>query len=438
MNTAVNIFWFRRDLRLNDNTGLYYALNAELPVLPIFIFDRNILDQLENRKDARVDFIYRALDELQRELIQYKSSLEVFCGKPAEIFSSLSEKYQICKVFTNEDYEPYARDRDAEVERLLETKDISFQSYKDHVIFSKQEILKDDGLPYTVFTPYSKKWKILLDKEGFDFLRTYPTTKYCKNLFQKDQNPLPGLNSLGFSSSGQQFSSSVPDPDLIRKYGDNRDFPGLDATSHLGVHLRFGTISIRRLAKMAAKLNAVFLNELIWRDFYQMILWHFPRVGRGYAFKEIYERIHWRNNELEFSRWCRGETGYPLVDAGMRQLNETGFMHNRLRMVTASFLSKHLLIDWRWGEAYFAGRLLDFDLASNNGGWQWAAGCGCDAAPYFRIFNPSLQQKKFDPDGSYIKRWLPDLKEPDYPKPIVEHAFARVRAIKVYRDGLKA
>jgi deoxyribodipyrimidine photo-lyase len=437
MKPAVNIFWFRRDLRLYDNAGLYHALKSGLPVQPIFIFDRNILDLLENKKDARVEFIYRMLGVLSKELIRHHASLETYYGKPLDIFLSLTEKYSISKVFVNEDYEPYARERDAEVEKLLLAKNILFHSYKDHVIFSKQEVMKEDGVPYTVFTPYSNRWKIALTKGRGDYLNSYPSEKYLKNLFRQAANKLPGLESLGFSYSGMLFPMPAVDRDLISFYDERRDYPGLDATSHLGVHLRFGTISIRQLATEAVMLSPVFLNELIWRDFYQMILWHFPKVGKGHTFKEAYEKIKWRNNEKEFSCWCEGRTGYPLVDAGMRQLNQTGFMHNRVRMVTASFLTKHLLIDWRWGEAYFAEKLLDFDMASNNGGWQWAAGSGCDAAPYFRIFNPTVQQKKFDPGGTYVKKWLPDLQELNYPAPIVEHSFARDRAIRMYKEALE-
>ena len=436
MKPAVNIFWFRRDLRLYDNAGLYHALKSDLPVLPVFIFDRNILDLLENKKDARVEFIYRALGVLAKELARHNSSLETYYGKPLEVLSSLTEKYSVQRIFVNEDYEPYARERDEAVEKMLTAKNIFFHSYKDQVIFSKEEVMKEDRHPYTVFTPYSNQWKTRLTKGRGDYLNSYPSEKYLKSLFRQPAITLPALVSMGFSYSGQTFPMPVVDRDLISIYGERRDYPGLDGTSHLGIHLRFGTISIRQLATEALMLSPVFLNELIWRDFYQMILWHFPKLGKGHAFKEAYEKIKWRNNEKEFSAWCEGRTGYPLVDAGMHQLNQTGFMHNRVRMVTASFLSKHLLIDWRWGEAYFAERLLDFDLASNNGGWQWAAGSGCDAAPYFRIFNPTLQQKKFDPGGTYIKKWLPDMEELNYPEPIVEHSFARERAIRVYKEGL--
>ena len=436
--TALNIFWFRRDLRLFDNAGLYHALKAGLPVLPVFVFDRNILDLLENKKDGRVEFIYDSVRSLQKELAALASSIFTFYGTPLEMFGELAGGYDIKHVFTNEDYEPSAIARDVEIEKWLKQRGIGFTTYKDQVIFSKKELLKDDGLPYAVFTPYGKKWKKLLEeREGF-YLKSYPVEKYFSNLFKGPPQEIPDLSSLGFSRTGRKIPSAVIDPSLISDYAASRDFPGLDATSHLGVHLRFGTISIRRLVAEAKKLSEKFLDELIWRDFYQMILFHFPAVGSGHSFKPEYERIPWRNNEKEFELWCEGKTGYPLVDAGMRQINETGFMHNRVRMVVASFLTKHLLVDWRWGEAYFAGRLLDFEFASNNGGWQWAAGSGCDAAPYFRIFNPMIQQKKFDPEGTYINKWLPELRQPSTVNrpPIVDHAYARDRAIKVYKAAL--
>lgn len=436
--THINIFWFRRDLRLSDNAGLSIALQSGKPVLLLFVFDENILVKLENKIDRRVEFIYLALEKMQKTLTDFNSSIAIKYGKPLEVFEQLAREFKIEKVFTNEDYEPYAAERDESVQTFLKSTGIAFQSYKDQVIFSKNEVLKSDGLPYTVFTPYSVKWKLLLGDLKSKFLIEFPVEKYFRNLYQHKSNPLPTLADLGFVASGKRFPDEKTDTDLIKHYAARRDFPAQDGTSHLGIHLRFGTISIRRLAQEALRVSPVFLNELIWRDFYHMILWHFPKVGKGKAFKEAYEFIQWRNNEEEFASWCEGKTGYPMVDAGMRQLNETGFMHNRLRMVTASFLAKHLLIDWRWGEAYFAEKLLDFDLASNNGGWQWAAGSGCDAAPYFRIFNPTIQQKKFDPDGVFTKKWLPDLQEMTYPEPIVEHVFARERAIRVYKQALNS
>ena len=430
----INIFWFRRDLRLHDNAGLYHALRSGKPVLCLFIFDKDILDKLEDKADKRVAFIYRNIIRLKEELNAMGSSILVRYGSPAEVFESLQNEYAIASVFTNHDYEPYAKQRDQAIKNLLDGNNISFQTFKDQVIFEKAEVTKDDGLPYTVFTPYSKKW---LAKVNEFYLRSYPTGKYFQNFFPANSMSYPSLESMGFTDPGSDFPPLKANEDLIREYDKNRNFPGISGTSKLGVHLRFGTISIRELARKARELNSTFLNELIWREFYQAILWHFPQVGQGRAFKPAYENIRWRNNEKDFERWTEGQTGYPIVDAGMRELNSTGFMHNRVRMIVASFLVKHLLIDWRWGEAYFAGKLLDFDLASNNGGWQWAAGSGCDAAPYFRIFNPSLQAEKFDRAGSYVKRWVPGADTDAYPEPMVEHAFARNRAIAVFKESLE-
>ncbi len=435
MKQTINIFWFRRDFRLSDNAALYYALKEGNPVLPIFIFDRAILDKLEDKADKRVTFIHAAIEEMQQQLISLQSSLKVFYGFPEDVFLALITEFTVQKVFTNHDYEPYAKERDGKVKELLQNAGATFHTYKDQVIFEKDEILKDNGEPYTVFTPYSRKWKAVLNDF---FLSSYPTEKYFNNFFKQGPQAIPSLQSMGFKQVVHPFPSKELKDEVIKKYGATRDFPGVEnGTSRLGVHLRFGTVSIREIARIAKGLNDTYLNELIWRDFYQMILWHFPQVGQGRAFKPEYEKIEWRNNEEEFEKWCIGMTGYPIVDAGIRELNETGFMHNRVRMVTASFLSKHLLIDWRWGEAYFAQKLLDFDLAANNGGWQWAAGSGCDAAPYFRIFNPSLQATKFDKSLDYIKKWIPELNDFSYPQPIVEHDFARKRALEVYGRVLK-
>jgi deoxyribodipyrimidine photo-lyase len=430
----INVCWFRRDLRLHDNAGLYHALKSKHPVLPIFIFDRNILDQLPAATDRRVEFIHTALTQLQQQLIELGSSLIVYHDTPLNVFKKLVQQHTIVQVFANHDYEPYARERDESIAQLLQQHQISFHSYKDQVIFEKQEVVKDDSKPYTVFTPYSKKWKATLNKF---YLKSFPTEKYFSNFHQQAVQPIPSLSAIGFTSTGATFSPVTPDTGIIKQYDQQRDFPSIEGTSHLGVHLRFGTISVRELAQKANRLNETFLNELIWRDFFQMILWHFPHVGKGKSFKAEYELINWRNNEAEFARWCQGNTGYPIVDAGMRELNATGFMHNRVRMITASFLAKHLLIDWRWGEAYFAEKLLDFELASNNGNWQWAAGCGCDAAPYFRIFNPYLQTKKFDPELKYIKKWVPEFQELTYPAPIVDHEMARKRCLEVYKKALE-
>ncbi len=430
----VNIFWFRRDLRLEDNAGLYHALKQGLPVVPVFIFDTNILDQLDNKTDRRVEFIHTALNEIQETLVKMGSSLEVYHDTPLNVFKALLSKYSIERVFTNHDYEPYATERDKAVRQLLEKQGIAFHTYKDQVIFEKSEVVKDDGKPYTVFTPYSKRWLAALN--GF-YVKSYPVKKYARNFYRHAPHRIPSLKAIGFRASGEPFPAADVNEDIIRHYEEQRDFPAIAGTTRMGVHLRFGTVSIRELARVAIDLSAVYLKELIWREFFQMVLWHFPHVGMGKPFKPEYEFIKWRNNEQEFERWCNGTTGYPIVDAGMRQLNTTGFMHNRVRMITASFLSKHLLIDWRWGEAWFAEKLLDYELSSNNGNWQWAAGSGCDAAPYFRVFNPSLQTKRFDPKHEYIKKWVPELDSFDYPQPVVEHEFARKRCLEVYSKALR-
>jgi deoxyribodipyrimidine photo-lyase len=431
---TVNIFWFRRDLRLHDNAGLYHALKSGVPVVPIFIFDKNILNDLEDKKDRRVEFIHSALEQIQQQLLEKGSSLEVYNGYPLKVCRFLLQKYKIEKVFTNNDYEQYAIDRDNAVAELLKENGAKFYSYKDQVIFEKDEILKEDNSPYTVFTPYSKKWKATLNEF---YLKSYSTEKYFDNFYKQGAFKIPSLQEIDFEKAAKPFPSKAIRKDILQHYKEERDFPATNGTSRLSVHLRFGTISIREIASAAKPLSETFLNELIWRDFYQMILWQFPHVRKGESFKKKYNHIQWRNNEKEFKAWCEGRTGYPIVDAGMHELNATGFMHNRARMITASFLTKHLLIDWRWGEAYFANKLLDYDYASNNGGWQWAAGSGCDASPYFRIFNPTLQTEKFDENLEYIKKWIPELNSFDYPQPIVEHEFARNRALEVYGKTLK-
>ncbi len=429
-----NIFWFRRGLRLDDNAALYHALKSDLPVLPIFIFDKDILDKLEDKKDRRVEFISNCINDLQKKLLACGSSMEVYHGFPQDVFSGLINKYNVAEVFTNDDYEPYALTRDRDIKSLLNSHGIKFSSFKDHVIFEKDEVVKDDQKPYTVFTPYSRKWLSRLNEFPISI---YPTEKYFDKFYKQSPQHIPSLNEIGFIPVGDPFPEPEFKSEIISRYHTTRDFPGVQGTSKLGVHLRFGTVSIRKAALVAQAENPTYLNELIWREFYQMIMWHFPEVGNHKAFKPNYENIKWRNNEEEFKLWCKGVTGYPIVDAGMRELNATGFMHNRVRMIVASFLVKHLLIDWRWGEAYFAEKLLDYEFASNNGGWQWAAGSGCDAAPYFRIFNPYLQTKKFDKDFSYIKKWVPEFQEFDYPKPIVEHEVARKRALQVFGEALK-
>ena len=435
MKPLVNIMWFRRDLRLNDNAALYHALKNNNPVLPVFIFDKNILDDLEDKADRRVEFIHAALAEMQEQLVKMGSSMEVYYGYPPDIFKTLFEKYCIEKVFTNHDYEQYAIDRDKEIGSFLKTHGASLETYKDQVIFEKDEVVKDDGKPYTVFTPYSHKWKAALNEF---YLKSYPAKSYFSNFYKQSKVDIPSLKSMGFEQVDKPFPSKQLNEETVKKYSENRNFPSLEnGTSKMGVHLRFGTVSIRTLARKVMELNETYLNELIWRDFYHTILWQFPHIGKGHAFRKEYDLIPWRNNEQEFEKWCEGKTGYPIVDAGMRELNETGFMHNRVRMIVASFLTKHLLIDWRKGEAYFAKKLLDFDFAANNGGWQWAAGSGCDAAPYFRVFNPTLQTEKFDKDLKYINKWVPELNSFDYPQPIVVHEVARKRALEVYGKAVK-
>jgi deoxyribodipyrimidine photo-lyase len=432
VNTSTALFWFRRDLRLNDNAGLYYALKENTQVQAIFIFDTDILEKLEDKNDRRVCFIHEQIEHLQRELLLMQSSIKVFVGKPIDIFKELSSQYNINKVYTNHDYEPYANARDRAVEEYLKTKNISFHTYKDQVIFETNEVVKDDGKPYTVFTPYSKKWKSKLN----DFyIKPYPTQKYFNHFSKSEKITLPSLNEIGFNSVGTKFPTPNLNLHVIQNYKEHRDYPAINGTSKISVHLRFGTLSIRALVLEALKHNETWLNELIWREFYMMILHHFPHVVDR-AFKPNYDLIAWSNNQKHYELWCQGKTGYPIVDAGMRELNQTGFMHNRVRMITASFLTKHLLIDWRWGEAYFASKLLDFELSSNNGGWQWSASSGCDAAPYFRVFNPYEQTKKFDPQLKYIKQWIPEYDELTYLKPIVDHKMARERVLKTFKEAL--
>ncbi len=433
MQNKLSIFWLRRDLRLQDNAALYHALKSKQAVQCIFIFDKDILDKLEDKTDRRVNFIYDTLTALNQELESFGASLWVYYGKPIEIWKEILEKNEIVEVFVNHDYEPYAIKRDSAVKNILLIKGIELLSFKDIVIFEKAEVTKEDGLPYTVFTPYSKRWKAKLNDL---YLRPYPTEKYLANLSQSKSKKILVLEEIGFQKNESTIPPLYIDTEIIQKYNLTRNYPGLLGTSRLGLYLRFGNISIRALAEVALKCNETYLNELIWRDFYHQILFHFPQVEKA-SFKPAYDGIQWRNNEKEYRAWCDGQTGYPIVDAGMRELNATGFIHNRSRMIVASFLCKHLLIDWQWGALYFAQKLLDFDLAANNGGWQWAAGSGTDAAPYFRIFSPSEQTKKFDAEHIYIKRWVPEFESLQYVHPIVNHQLARERCLKVYKEALE-
>jgi len=430
--TVVNIVWMRRDLRLEDNTALFHALKTRENVLLLFIFNPDILERLEVRPDFRVNFIYKTLVGIKETLEKIGSSIYIAHGRPQDVFKKMAEEFHICSVYTNRDYEPYSVLRDLNVERFLKINKIEYHSYKDNVLFEKDELVKDDGKPYTVFTPYKNKF---LEKFNKEMVRPLNTTQYFHNFIRIKPLPMMSIEMLGFESVNLIFPSKSLPQTLLEGYAANRDFPARNGTSKLSVHLRFGTISIRKVTALAFLHSETFLSELIWRNFYSQILWYFPHVATR-AFKPIYDNIRWENNLDHFNAWCQGMTGYPMVDAGMRELNQTGFMHNRLRMVTASFLCKHLLIDWRWGEAYFAGKLNDYELASNNGGWQWAAGSGCDAAPYFRIFNPELQAKKFDPDFEYIRKWVPEYGTVAYPQPIIEHRFARERALKRYAQGM--
>jgi deoxyribodipyrimidine photo-lyase len=394
----------------------------------LFIFDTEILDSLEDKYDSRVDFIYQLLSTLKGRLEQLKSSLLVMHGNPVEIFRNLQPR----AVYVNRDYEPYARTRDNAIAADLQSRGVEFKTFKDHVIFEPTEVTKADGTPYTIFTPYSRKWRDTLKPLN---TKSFSVEEHLYNLQNVDPLAYPSLSDIGFRQTEIDFPKRAIRLSTIANYHRDRNFPAIPGTSRLGAHLRFGAVSIRKLVQLALKKNEMWLNELIWREFYQMILWHFPQVVTN-SFKSGYDRIEWRNNPEEFRAWCEGKTGYPIVDAGMRELNQTGFMHNRVRMITASFLTKHLLIDWRWGESYFAKKLLDYELASNNGGWQWAAGTGSDAAPYFRVFNPQLQTEKFDPKNDYINRWVPEWNTEKYLDPIVNHKMARERAIKTYKAVL--
>jgi len=428
----MNIFWFRRDLRLEDNVGLFHALQSGEEVLPVFIFDENILSQLSN-DDARVTFIYQQLSKINGQLQKLGKSLAVFYGDPFEVYNKILTENNIKTVYTNHDYEPYARKRDLELYHLFKEYGIELKTTKDQVIFEKSEVIKDDGTPYVVYTPYSNKWKEKFSKTQ---LFNYNSEDYLEKITLHSY-PFLSLADIGFRESNIKVVPYNISDALIDNYEATRNFPGLDKTSHLGIYLRFGAVSVRKMVSKALESkNETFLKELIWREFFMQILWHFPQTVNK-SFKPKYDAIQWQNNEALFQKWCEGKTGYPFVDAGMRELNATGHMHNRVRMIVASFLCKHLLIDWRWGETYFAQKLLDYEQSSNVGNWQWAAGSGVDAAPYFRIFNPTEQIKKFDKDLVYIKKWVPELETTAYPKPIVDHKEARDNCLKIYKKALE-
>ena len=425
------IFWFRRDLRLDDNHALFKALKSGYDVLPIFIFDSNITNKL-NQNDHRLNYINNVLDGLNKRLSENKKKIYIYKGNPIEIISKLIIKLKIKEIYLNKDYEPYARDRDDKIEKLCVANNVSYNSFKDHVIFEEDQIVKKDGTPYVVYTPYSRKW---IEKFQSNQLDSYPSELNLDCFVDSDK--IREVNYL------MDFEKNIISPktynlnkDLIDKYEETRNFPALDSTSRIGVNLRFGTVSTRKIVKTSSqRSNNTFLKELIWREFFIQILWHFPHTTEK-SFKDKYERIEWRNDMDDFKLWCDGKTGYPIVDAGMNQLNKTGFMHNRLRMVVGSFLCKHLLIDWRLGEKYFADKLFDYEQASNVGNWQWVAGCGVDAAPYFRIFNPEEQQKKFDKELQFIKKWIPNYDKDNYINKIVDHKFARERCLNTYKKAL--
>ena len=431
MSENIVIFWFRRDLRLEDNTGLHHALKNNSKVLPIFIYDKNTLDKL-NKSDHRLDFIESSINSINQILNKKNKLISTYYGKPVEVFSSLIKKFNVSKVFTNNDYTPYSVYRDNEIKKLLEAKNIEFKSYKDHVLFEKSEIVKKDNSPYKVYTPYSRKWILKMSETE---IKNYESEKYLKNLWVGEQSSI-SIKEIGFKKSNLEPLDLNLSNKVVNDYEKTRNFPSINGTSKIGLHLRFGTISTREMiTKANLSQNNTFLKELIWREFFQQILYHFPDTVNK-SFKPKYDRIEWINNEEQFKKWCKGETGYPLVDAGMRELNQTGFMHNRVRMLVGSFLCKHLLIDWRWGEAYFAEKLYDYETASNVGNWQWVAGCGVDASPYFRIFNPHEQIKKFDNKLNYSKKWVPEFDSEGYIDPIVDHKEARERCLTTYKKAL--
>ena len=426
------LFWFRRDLRETDNAGFFHALSDANDVLPAFVFDQNIIDKLP-KNDARVSFIHKHISKLDNIFREKGSGILVKKGNPSDCILAWCKTHNISAVYTNEDYEPYARERDAEIHRKLAAIGVTFKTFKDQVLFAPHEVLKKDETPYKVYTPYSRIWLAQMEEMG---VPNFPSETLLHNLYKHDFESIPSLEALGFSKGQHDIPTASESKSMMDAYDETRNFPSMDSTSKLGVYLRFGAVSIREIIKKARKsTQPTFLKELVWREFFMQILWHYPHTTKS-SFKPQYDRIDWRNNEADFKKWCEGKTGYPLVDAGMRELNQTGFMHNRVRMLVGSFLCKHLLIDWRWGEAYFAEKLLDYEQSSNVGNWQWVAGSGVDAAPYFRVFNPTEQVKKFDKDHKYIQKWVPEYQSLTYPKQMVDHKMARERCLQTYKAGL--
>ena len=426
------LFWFRRDLRETDNAGFFHALSDANAVLPVFVFDENIINKLP-KNDTRIGFIHSHISKLNRSFQANGSGMLVKKGNPLEWIPKWCHDYNITAVYTNEDYEPYARARDKEMQQKLTAIGVEFKTFKDQVLFAPHEVLKKDSTPYKVYTPFSRVWIAKMDEMG---IPNYPSETLLHKLYKSSFGKIPSLEELGFSKGQHNIPTANDSKGMMDAYEDTRNFPSMDSTSRLGVYLRFGAVSIRKVIQRArTSTPPTFLKELVWREFFMQILWHYPHTTHS-SFKPQYDRIAWRNNEEDFKKWCEGNTGYPLVDAGMRELNQTGFMHNRVRMLVGSFLCKHLLIDWRWGEAYFAEKLLDYEQASNVGNWQWVAGCGVDAAPYFRVFNPTEQVKKFDKDHKYIQKWVPEYQSLAYPNQMVDHKMARERCLKTYKAGL--
>ena len=422
-----SIFWFRRDIRLEDNIGLSQATKSKYPVIPIFIFDEKITLNLP-KNDTRINFIYKNLKKLNDLLFEkFNSKLQVFKGDPIDIIDRIVKEYNVKEVYTNHDYEPYAIKRDSLICKNLKNNKIPLYTFKDQVIFEKNEVIKDNGSPYIVFTPYMRKWKETLKKNYL----VLEQSELSNNFHNLNKHNLKEISEYGFEINLSEVLNFDVSKKIIEEYEKKRNFPSLNSTSKIGPFLRFGVISIRSLVKYVLKFdNDTFLNELIWREFFMQILFHFPNSSTN-SFKSKYDNIKWVNDKKMFEAWKNGKTGFPIVDAGMNELNKTGFMHNRVRMITSSFLCKQLLIDWRWGEKYFALKLNDYEMSSNVGNWQWASGSGVDAAPYFRIFNPHTQIEKFDKNHDYINNWI-DLKN-NYPKEIVKHKEARENCLKTYK-----